>query len=303
MQTSLSASCVGKLAARSLASARSGTVGEILSVFPTSFYVKTADSDLVFVTNRQFRSPITLNLDSKMNLQQIIKPQESVSVLENGIRIGESIQIDLRSAAQYSELQGPRIDQYALVKEALYRGSLILMIIDNQLSVLDQAGLAHVEAAKFVSNGVLALRRSDDVDALRRAAHGLVGLGMGFTPSGDDLLGGFLATYNSFAHVVNHKTINLEFDALISRTSWLSAKLLDYMQRQVLDDQVATLIDSATAHDSDTFILALETLLLRGHTSGIDMLVGVLLALGIIHDLSEDVEITRNVANRLGLLH
>jgi hypothetical protein len=169
--------------------------------------------------------------------------------------------------------------------------------------VLDQAGLAHVGAAKFVSNGVLAFRRSDDADALCRAAHGIVGLGMGFTPSGDDLLGGFLATYNSFAHIINHKTINLEFDALISRTGWISAKLLDYMQRQVLDDQVTTLIGSATAHNSDAFVLALETLLPRGHTSGIDILVGVLLALGIIHDLSEDVEITRNVANRLGLLH
>jgi hypothetical protein len=89
----------------------------------------------------------------------------------------------------------------------------------------------------------------------------------------------------------------------MSRTSWISAKLLDYMQRQVLDDQVATLIDSAAAHDSDTFVLALETLVPRGHTSGIDILVGVLLALGIIHDLSKDEEITRIVAKRLGLLH
>jgi hypothetical protein len=125
---------------------------------------------------------------------------------------------------------------------------------------------------------------------------------MGFTPSGDDLLGGFLATYNSFAHVVSHKTISLEFDALMSRTSWISAKLLDYMQRRVLDDQVATLIDSASAHDSDAFVLALETLLPRGHTSGIDILVGVLLALGIIHDLSEQDEIAHIVAKRLGLL-
>lgn len=302
MQTILSASCVGRLAAQSLASARSGTVGEILSVFPTSFYVKTVDSELVFVTNRQLRSPITLNLDSKTNFQQIIRPHESVSVLENGVRIGESTQIDLRNATQCNEQQGPRTDQYALAKEALYHGSLILMIIDNQLSVLDQAGLAHVGAAKFVSNGVLAFRRSDDADALCRAAHGIVGLGMGFTPSGDDLLGGFLATYNSFAHVVSHKTISLEFDALMSRTSWISAKLLDYMQRRVLDDQVATLIDSASAHDSDAFVLALETLLPRGHTSGIDILVGVLLALGIIHDLSEQDEIAHIVAKRLGLL-
>ena len=303
MQTRLSASCVGRLAARSLASARSGTVGEILSVFPASFYVKTADSDLVFVTNRQLRSPVTLNLDSKTNLQQIIKPHESVSILENGIRIGESVQIDLRSAAQCDEQQRPRIDQYALAKETLYHSSMILMIIGNQLSVLDPASLAHGGAAKFVSNGVLAFRSSDDVNALCRAAHGIVGLGMGFTPSGDDLLAGFFATYNSFAHVVSHKTINLGFDALLRRTGWISAKLLDYMQRQVLDDQVATLIDSAATHDSDAFVLALETLLPRGHISGIDILVGVLLALAIIHDLSEDTEITRIVANRLGLLY
>jgi len=129
-----------------------------------------------------------------------------------------------------------------------------------------------------------------------------VGLGGGFTPSGDDLLGGFLATYNSFAQQKGGQIVLLNFDLIESKTSWISAKLLDYMQRRVLDDQISELIRSAASSDTDSFIVALETLLPRGHTSGIDILVGVILALSLTYDIQSKTNETRAVADRLGLL-
>jgi hypothetical protein len=140
------------------------------------------------------------------------------------------------------------------------------------------------------------------VKSFRNAAERIVGLGTGFTPSGDDLLGGFLATYNFFTQVTDRPPIALEFESLEDRTNWISAKLLDYMQREILDEQVSTLIDSSASQHSDTFILALETLLPRGHTSGIDILVGALLALGLIYDVTRKDNVTAAIAKALSLL-
>lgn len=302
MQKELSALHLGSLAAQTLRHvASSGTLGEIVSVFPNSLYIKTTSGELIFVTNRQLKSPITLNLDSTADFTQIVRPQDRASLGDSGIRLGESVSVNLSRVTRSTVQTSSRIHELAITEPALYLASLILMIVDNDLSVLDQTGLAHVGASKFVSDGVLPFRRSNDVNLIRNAALRIVGLGSGFTPSCDDLLGGFLATYNSFTRPTGRQTINLEVDSLKTKTNWVSAKLLDYMQRQILDEEVSTLIESSTSQNSD-FILALETLLPRGHTSGIDILVGVLLALGVIHDIARETDIATAIVNNLRLL-
>ena len=302
MRKELSALHLGSLAAQTIRdAASSGILGEIVSAFPNSLYIKATSGELIFITNRQLKSPITLNLDSTTNFTQIVRPQDRVSLGDSGIRLGESISVNLSRVTRSTMQTSSRIHELTITELALYLASLILMIVDNDLSVLDQAGLAHVGASKFVSDGVLPFRRSNDVNLIRNAALRIVGLGSGFTPSCDDLLGGFLATYNSFTRLTGRETINLEGDSLESKTNWVSAKLLDYMQRQILDEEVSTLIESCASQAGD-FMLALETLLPRGHTSGIDILVGVLLALGLIHDICWKGDVTSVIVKNLRLL-
>jgi len=137
--------------------------------------------------------------------------------------------------------------------------------------------------------------------AFYEAALKIVGLGSGFTPSGDDTLGGFLAAYNSLAPTIGRSLVLLDFATLQNKTSWISAKLLDYMQRQIFDEQVRSLIDSAAKGDGNALILALETLLPRGHASGVDISTGALLALGLIHDIAFEEQETEFIATSLGL--
>lgn len=302
LRTRIHAIHVGRLAAQALSGPGPRDIGEIVAAFPNSFYLKTRDHELIFVTNRELKSPITINLNSKADLVQIAKPSEVVSLLENEIRIGELGSIDLNGASSYERYLVPQVNQFAVARESLQLGSLILMIVDTHLSVLDPAGFAYSGALEFVSKGVVPFRRSGDAEHFCDAARKIVGLGGGFTPSGDDLLGGFLATYNSFAQQKGGQIVLLNFDLIESKTSWISAKLLDYMQRRVLDDQISELIRSAASSDTDSFIVALETLLPRGHTSGIDILVGVILALSLTYDIQSKTNETRAVADRLGLL-
>jgi hypothetical protein len=299
----LRASYIGSVAAQALSEANSETVGEIIHTFPNSLYMKTTNQDLLFITIRQLKSPITINLESTSNLGQTVKPFEPVSLRGNGLHIGESTSIVLSSALPYNNnLATLQIHEFEVTVDLLYIASLIFRIIDTNLSVLDPAGLAHNGVRDLVAEGIMPLRETHDHKRFCEQALKIVGLGGGFTPSGNDFLGGFLAIFNSLAHEIAREKVLLDFDLLESKTNWVNAKLLDYMQRQVLDDQIDRLIGSATSGDGDEFIIALETLLPRGHTSGIDISVGVVLAISLVHDIISKRNETSAIAKSLGLL-
>jgi len=115
------------------------------------------------------------------------------------------------------------------------------------------------------------------------------------------VLGGFLAAYNSLAVAVDRAPILLDLSQLKEKTSWVSAKLLDYMQRLVLDEQMSCVIDSAAEGNEDTLIASLESLLPRGHTSGIDICAGAILAFSLIRDVAFENDETEGIAGLLGL--
>ena len=73
------------------------------------------------------------------------------------------------------------------------------------------------------------------------------------------------------------------------------------MQNLILDEQLHRLIDSAANGEQDSLVVALETLLPRGHTSGIDIAVGAILALSLIRDIALEKEETEIIADALGL--
>jgi hypothetical protein len=298
------ASCIGSLAAKALSNGDSGIAAQVVNTFSNSFYLRTLNGELVFVTNRPLQSPITINLDSTLNLEHVAKPLEPVYVREKTISMGGDAFIDLSTALSYYARSNPADElspEFAQIERALPTVAFLLGIIDTSQSVLDPHGLAHEGMVDFVSDGVIPLRRSSTEARLREAALKIVGLGSGFTPSGDDALGGFLATYNSFAKTIGRAPILFDFPLLQGKMNWISAKLLDYMQRLILDEQMRQMIDSATIGDEDALILALETLLPRGHTSGIDISAGAISALSLIRDIAFEKEETEIIARALGL--
>jgi hypothetical protein len=304
LPVTLRANCIGSLAAKALSSGGSGITGHVVNTFSNSFYLRTLNGELVFVANRSLQSPITVNLDSILNLEQVAKPLEPVYVREKEIRIGGEAFIDLSGALSYEAPSNPSSrlhSEFLEIGKALCIVAFLLGIIDTSQSVLDPHGLAHEGMVDFVSDGVIPLRRSNTEARLREAALKIVGLGSGFTPSGDDALGGFLATYNSLAESIGRAPILFDFPLLQGKTNWISAKLLDYMQRLILDDQMHHMVGSATRGDGDDIVLASETLLPRGHTSGIDISAGAILALSLIRDIAFEKEETEIIASALGL--
>lgn len=304
MPVTLRAKCIGSLALKALSTQDSAVDGQVVNAFSNSFYLRTGNGELIFFTNRPLRSPITVNLDAPYDLEHLVKPLEPLGARGKEIRIGADTTIELGTASLYEGRVAPASkfgSGFTRIGTSLRLASFLLEIIDTSQSVLDPHALAHSGVVEFVSDGVIPLRRQGTERRFRDAALKIVGLGSGFTPSGDDALGGFLATYNSFAKTIEHAPILLDSRLLEEKTSWISAGLLDYMQRLILDEQLQGLIDSATKADQDAVVIALETLLPRGHTSGIDIAVGAILALSLIRDIAYGREETEIIARVLGL--
>jgi hypothetical protein len=293
----LQARNVGPIAFRAIKNLKAGFVGEVAASFTNSFYIRTSNDELIFVTGLPVKSPITVNLNSSDDFERLLRPPVPVFFEKAELRVGDDLTVDLRGASTQPDQPDLSTLQIGQLQEALYTAATILTIVDTHQSVLDQASIAYSGAEQFVRTGILSLRDTGDSEPFLETAEEIVGLGPGFTPSGDDVLGGLLGTYNSLSRAVRRPKILLDFESLKKSTNWISAKLLDYMQREVFDDQVAHLVRSAGSGNKEEFIVALETLLPRGHTSGVDISVGALLALSVLRDVASN---GHEIVRRLG---
>jgi hypothetical protein len=127
-----------------------------------------------------------------------------------------------------------------------------------------------------------------NADAASAALVGLLGLGPGLTPSGDDVVCGILAdltwqTERSSPHQQLAAALAQAVNAVAAtRTNRISAALLRHAATGLLYapamDLGAALLagDSAAAYDAALCLLAI------GHTSGADLAVGILFALSIM---------------------
>ena len=293
---------VGALAAQALKSDEESTIGQVIATFPNSFYVKTRTDQLLFITNRSLRSPITVNVQYSGSFTDIIKPFDLVRI-HDGRLCSSNLSIDLANDPPENEKTSPNNGaHYAKLTEASTLLSRILRIIDNAGSVLDSnQTLLHDSIGYFVKKTIIPLRAREFSSEFTAAALKIIGLGKGFTPSGDDFLLGFLFTYNSLSSSIPRTPICLEFTLLAARTNWISAKLLDYAQHLQVDDQLLWLIQSMSDEHADT-VTAVETLFPRGHTSGIDIATGVVFGMTIACDIALRQRRTEAVAANLGFL-
>ena len=255
---------------------------------------------IIFFTCNSTRSPITVNLASNYSN---IHPLQQLTSKAGHIDCGDVL-IHIKDAKIFHQqaINPHQLNPLSQLSRMLEIGSFILEIIDTSKSVLDENTLTHERIANFIQSTVLLLRIKSAHDEFYERAPALIGLGSGFTPSGDDFLGGFLATYNTFAISLKRPPIVLSFDSLENKTNWISAKLLDCMQLLILDEEVTGLIRSVTCADENQFIFSLESLASRGHTSGIDIITGMIIGLSIIFDAKYGTNLTIKIAEQFSML-
>ena len=152
-------------------------------------------------------------------------------------------------------------------------GALLAAAARTGRSSAIRAGLGH-EACAAVAEG-LAL---DDPALLLRGARGLIGLGPGLTPAGDDCLVGVLAMMHRArpAGLVAAPGVRTGMAALLTRTTAVAAEFLRHAIQGLFAEPLLAL---ATADTEDGAHAAARRLCRRGATSGADTLAGIALAL------------------------
>ena len=203
--------------------------------------------------------------------------------------------VDLRGARPWRPARGPRISDPAAAHRAVTQvaGELRPGVVRRVAGEPPARSTALVEAVadrlRESADAVVAAVRAGDPAAVTGAARGLVGLGPGLTPSGDDWLAGLAVALHHLgparpgpggprpAAVVGAVRAAVAPGA----TTLVSAHMLDHALQgrgaAPLHDLLAALAE--TDLDPATVGAAVDALLAIGHTSGADQLCGVLVAL------------------------
>jgi hypothetical protein len=122
-----------------------------------------------------------------------------------------------------------------------------------------------------------------DIQPVRQGASTLIGLGPGLTPSGDDLLIGFMAATILLSEPLGlssgfYQRLNLEFLTIArGRTNKLSITWMEYAKQGEVAEHVGRLFKTLVSEDARLLEEAAMMVLKSGATSGADVLTGIIL--------------------------
>lgn len=279
-------------ASRSVQATLEGPVrpARLLAVFPTAIYIAAADGTvLALVTADAVRLPpaVVLVADSTHTpLTGIVRDGDAASCGAASLRIGR---LQVRVARWWTPRRPcPPQDRAALRAGTTELCALYRRTAGRRLGLPHHCRAAVTDLARRTVRG--------DRPAAVTAAERLIGVGPGLTPSGDDVLSGFLLALRHLApaartgrpgplHGAPRAGRSDEADdgawlgshvtALArGRTTDLSAALLGHAARGDGCPQAVELIEAVAGNGPVG--LALARLLAVGHTSGADLGLGVL---------------------------
>ena len=170
----------------------------------------------------------------------------------------------------------------ALNKRQKLMGSEIAAEDLFHLSTLGQAGLLH-RVNEAIRGLLHATRQYELTDA--STVHSLIGLGSGLTPSGDDILVGYMAglwctVQESSERAQFISSLGKTIIKLSDKTNDISRTYLYHAVRGQISSRLANLAEAiCRGTDHGRLRVTAETALRVGHTSGMDTVYGLLLGL------------------------
>ncbi len=119
--------------------------------------------------------------------------------------------------------------------------------------------------------------RPENLAAVEQAAVRIMGRGPGATPSGDDLLVGFLAAWMVCRprHLATQSLIQALVEQAPTRTTRLAGEFYYHLTRGRLSEPLAILLRAVTAGTDRQVLAAARSLASYGATSGLDTIAGV----------------------------
>ena len=283
--------------------------GRVAAVFHSSCHVVDAAGRVACIVDRRLgNGPVNVCLDLPDGLAMEdldIAPDAPLTRLHGLLRLGDGLLLDLSGAQRWTPpAVGPRAPaaevrrrvralSAALAPRGPGEGLAPLGLPAEGLAwgrPVEPEPLTAVTAAALprvsgLVHGLLSL----DAPLVHESAAGLIGLGPGLTPSGDDYLAGLLVTMargeaGPAASLLGDSVAALAPD----RTTALGATLLSHAATGAASEDAHLLLAAilATRGEPDPREAALR-LAGRGHTSGWDTLAGLLLGVHLALRLTD----------------
>ncbi len=254
-------------------------------IFENTFYLNYGN-DMVVVTRRNYPSPISIILSSDKQekpFNKILRIGGEAYTSKNTIKISNLvINIDSPETYKPRNLPDPDIESLKAAKK-VFDKSLKAIFILYSCTPMKIPLFKTLEFKKFVDEVVYPFsRRQTDVIRDPEKYRILLGVGEGFTPSGDDFLLGFIVTINSFNKLLSIRKIRLDEKLLLNSTAWVSAMYLKYTQLGIYDGRIENFLSALLEGDENMATDALIDIIGRGHISGLDISLGMVTGLACI---------------------
>ena len=278
--------------------------GTVFAVFRRSCYLTSGSGQVFSLADQQLgEGPLTMGVEFPVSTTLGgLRVYEGCHLERDGVdlRLGSLLVLTTTAAAIWKP---ESVGQTAQPGEILRRWEGLINLVrplippDGLADIVPHtAALANMELPSFASmNEAIrlavphlcrlaeGLTRSNP-EAIDRAVAGLVGLGPGLTPSGDDLLGGMLVALRTMPGTASHPSVGVLANYVTGhaavRTNLISSAMLNQSAQGYGSAAQHRLLQCLLGgHDSpDTFNAALD-LARTGHTSGWDALAGILLGI------------------------
>ncbi|MEM3620366.1 MAG: DUF2877 domain-containing protein [Nitrososphaerota archaeon] len=268
-------------------------------VFANTLYLQVG-RDMVIVNRKNNRSPNTITIpQDSLNIPfySYIRIGDNVEIGRQYIRVGE-LEIGLENAEGYFPEKIDRIRELDELCERMYLKGLKTILLLYYISTENIPILGLSRFKEFLNKVVYPFSKGD-LEAIKKTENYkmLLGLGQGFTPSGDDYLLGFISFLNLLDDRFQIPRVILEDEILFSNTNWVSAMFLKYAQNGLYDEDVYQLLSSISLKNETSFMNSILHLARRGHTSGLDITLGVLTGLASVIDRVKSRNLTERLIN------
>jgi Protein of unknown function (DUF2877). len=271
----------------------------VQSVFDSSVNLRIKDQDrlITILISDHYELPQGIRLDGKDIPFQSLTVGSRATCSGRMLRFDSSpLTIDLRNAPIWESKLSP-IATKPSTKQAI---SIVLKAL-NRAQKLKQTDLIADDLFKSDKGSSLTRKFSQPVIALIAAtkrfdiegstdgAQKMIGLGPGVTPTGDDILIGFLAGLWSVAGEDNQRLLFIsDFGkallSLAKETNEISRTYLYHAVRGEFSSSFITLIKAIGESEEERLTRAAKNAMQVGHSSGMDSITGLVIGLTIWSD-------------------
>jgi len=252
------------------------TIGETVEVFENTVYLKTDHDDLICLTSKDVKAPMNLNLNAPVDFLKLDCVSKKVIRTPTGLKL-KTIVFDTKNSKIHLTTKDHKM------KNGLQ--NRILFVV-HEINLLDTLGSILDNHSPFFNELSYAIRtisestQKRDLMKLSNQLSSIVGLGNGFTPSGDDFIVGFLFCLKRILLHTNHKGAKF---VIIGNTNWASKKFIDYSQNGIVIEPLETFVNFLLSGENVTEFPLID-LIQVGKSSGVDASIGAIIATLFVFD-------------------